>query len=381
MPSIAYVQKSCVLALNNLLSMPTRWNRIVPDRRHSMPPAPQSASQLNVDSLSSALQTLVTNLRIRAGTEDCDMIEVHSANNDSELIYELQSQIELISPSLEAHDATFASSLVSLLSHFDRLSTMQTTSTYSSSKSLTASSWEATDPLDLFGMLKRQLSDLQIERLSQPEFSASIGTPPVLAVEAALIWHRIDSELEAVVAMCKERTENNHKYAMDTLPPHYDSAEYELYETEKLPSYDESGKLTSVDSSKSLHRSPSVTIGRPMDEKMRLDLENVAMAIDRLYLVAPQLHNQRVELKSSKLEQLERASKEDTQTVQAQGKQKERDMRELENMLELLTKASQRSLSNQSVVLEGGLSGFSEKARRKDIAKVCYMYMPLVVPH
>ncbi len=91
------------------------------------------------------------------------------------------------------------------------------------------------------------------------------------------------------------------------------------------------------------------------------------MAIDRLYLVAPQLHNQRVELKSSKREQMEKAR------TQGKGKQKENDVGELENIIKLINKASERSLTDQSVILDGGMKARLEKLRQRDDAKVALL--------
>jgi hypothetical protein len=349
------------MTLNNLLSSPIHWSPIVPDRRHSMPSA-VGTSQLDANS-SSALQTLVTNLRNRTGNGD--MIEVRQASTNKDLINELRTHVENISPSLEPEDAILASSLVSLLSHFDHLSNMQLISSHANTQSQELTSWESAGLSDAFSLLRQQVTDLQLDRLTlQPEILAP-GAPPVLAVEAMLLWNRIDEELENVVAICKERAGDMSRRYQDHLPPQYD---FEDYEAEMPPKYDEAGARSSIDSLKS--RSPHHHMTRPVDEKMRLDLENVAMAIDRLYLVAPQLHNQRVELKSSKLAQLEKASREGKQSPQSRGKQKERDERELENIVDLLAKASERSLNNQSVILEGGLKGMSDKARLKDEAKV-----------
>jgi len=102
---------------------------------------------------------------------------------------------------------------------------------------------------------------------------------------------------------------------------------------------------------------------------MRMDLEAVTMAIDRLYLVAPQLHNQRVELKSSKLAQMEKASREPL--AQSKGKGKEPDIRELENLLGLISKSSERTLRGQSVVLNGSMQTKLERARQRESSKVC----------
>jgi len=364
MPSITYVQKSCIMTLNNVLSMPMRWNPIVPDRRHTIAFASET-SQLDIISPTSALQTLVANLR--NGVGDGEMIEVHPANNDTELINELRTHIENLSPSLDPEDAMLVSSLVSLLSDFDHLSKMQLNTSHPIDQSQNMAAWESLGSSDTFGLLKQRLAELNLERLSlQPEILAP-GAPPVLAVESILLWHRIDEELENVVAMCKERAEKISKHFQDPLPPQYDFGDYQA---EMPPQYDDSGERASIDSTKTRSSYHPVGIpSRQIDEKMRLDLENVAVAIERLYLVAPQLHNQRVELKSSKLAQLEKAEREGDQTPQARGKQRERDARELENILELLAKASERSLHSQSVVLEGSLRISDEVSRRHE-AKV-----------
>ncbi|KAK0480735.1 HECT-like ubiquitin-conjugating enzyme-binding-domain-containing protein [Armillaria novae-zelandiae] len=351
MPSIALVERSCLMTLNNLLSVPTRWNPIVPDRRHSMPSTPHTSTvQGDAESSSSALQTLVSNLRNR----DAGDVMVEVAHTDADLISELKTRVEGISTSLESSDAQLATTLVSLLSHLNRLGSLH--SSPSQSRIVPSNSWHSLESADIFDTLKRQLSDLQIERQRDV---LPVGSPPVLAVESALLWSRIDEELEDVVAMCKERTTGDH------LPPQYDPADYQY----DLPPEYEYGPRTSIDDSKqrpySMHSPTTPTT--PMNEKMRLDFEAVTMAIDRLYMVAPQLHNQRVELKSSKVAQMERARREGSSV--SRGKEKQRDIRELEDIFEMLGKATQRSMKDQSVILEGGMKSRFEKARLRDQAK------------
>jgi hypothetical protein len=225
----------------------------------------------------------------------------------------------------------------------------------------------------MFDTLTRQVSDLQSERLSsQQEFPAP-GVPPVLSVETALLWSRIDEELESVAAICRERTESHElpSFLVDRLPPQYDPADYQF---DTPPEY-EPGTQSPIGEAKT-HAHSSRTSDGPSNEKMRLDLEAVTMAIDRLYIVAPQLHNQRVELKSAKLRQMERASREGARPSGSQsvlsGKQKEdSDIKDLDNIVNLIGQASDRSLKDQSVFLEGGMEARLEKAKLRDIAKVC----------
>ncbi|KAJ7185451.1 HECT-like ubiquitin-conjugating enzyme-binding-domain-containing protein [Mycena filopes] len=291
------------------------------------------------------------------------MVEIQG-NTDAALIQELRNRVDQMSDTLEPSDAHLAGSIVALLSHFNRLSIL-----YSTDQSVRTTPLEDTDeplypPGDLFSTLKRQLSDLQVERQSTQQESLPPNTPPVVAVEKALLWSKIDEDLDTVVAMCKERTER-----FEHQPPQYDVADYE---PDYPPQYDSASIRSSRDDSKSKHNgmhSPTLASG---NEKMRMDLEAVAMAIDRLYLVAPQLHNQRVELKSSKLAQMEKARRQGSSvSAVSRGKQKQKDddTRDLENILELIGKASERTLKDQSVILDGGMKTRLERARQRDVAK------------
>ncbi|KDR80336.1 hypothetical protein GALMADRAFT_242712 [Galerina marginata CBS 339.88] len=371
MPSILYVQKSCLMTLNNLLSGPIGWHPILPDRRHSMPSSAQPAASSGEES--SALQTLVTNLRNHEGNGE--MIETRGdMNSDTDLLHELRIRVESMSSSLSSSDAVLVKALVSLLSDLNRLSEIQANTSLVPSHSLdveTSSILEAPPPIDVFDTLTRQLSDLQIERLSSQAALLAPGASPLVVVETALLWSRIDSELENVVAMCKQRTEALPKFTHDHLPPQYDVADYDL---ENPPDYDMAGRSSFDDSKIKSSHSQQMTSSRQADEKMRLDLESVAMAIDRLYLVAPQLHNQRVELKSTKLAQMEKARREGqvaSTSVQSvgRGKGKERDVRELENLLDMIGRASERTLKSQSVMLDGNMQTRLERAKRRESAK------------
>lgn len=350
------------MALNNLLSVPVRWKTIVPDRRHSMPNSPQSSSQAEEESSSSALHTLVSNLRSRCTEE---MIQASPSESDADLIQELRTRVEEISSSLASSDVELVRVLISLLSHLHRLSVLVNPSS-PSQITPSSSSWNVAEPNDstnLFDNLKRQLSDFQVERLTTRQDVVPRGSKPVLAVEAALLWEQIDQELDRVVSMCKERTD-------------YLSCDPPDYEYDTLPVYDHESRSSIDDydqkSRNQLSQSPVIPGGQ-MSEKRKLDLEAVTMAIDRLYLVAPQLHNQRVELKSTKVAQMEKArSQGSVTTSRSAGKQKERerDVKDLENMLELINKASGRSLTDQSVILNDGMKMRLERARQRDMAKV-----------
>ena len=311
------------------------------------------------------------------------MVESHS---ESDLLKELRMRVESLTDVLDPEDAQLALTIISLLAHFNRLAAIEfTASPLDRGVDVCASRDQVeltgTGSHDLFDTLKRQLSDLQIQRSSQPETS---GGPPVLVVEKALLWSRIDEELEQVVSMCKERTEFLPLFT-DHLPPQYDPADYLM--DEKPPEY-QPASHSPVDDNDSKSRSmPSSSTTALLNEKTRLDLEAVTMAIDRLYMVAPQLHSQRAELRSAKRVQLEKAGRLRGQTLsgalqrpRTASKQKEPEDKELDSLVDLLAKAHGRKLLEQSVVLEGGLDARLEISRLRDTKKVRipHVYQDLV---
>jgi len=259
---------------------------------------------------------------------------------------DLLLRVETISPTLSQTDAALAHALVNLITNLRVLIPSNLTTT-------TITTTTNPPPIDLFDALSRQLSDLQLERLST---TTSEQDP-------SRLWSHIDVDLEKVVALCKQRVASASipKAADDLLPPQYDIGDYD---DESLPEY-EAGPRSSLD------YSPKPAPSHSGDEKLRMDLEAVAMAIERLYIAAPQLHNQRVELKSSKLaelEKLERARVEAATSSSKGGIIRADNNDELEKIVELIGKASERRLRDQSVILDAG--NMLERAKRKESAKV-----------
>jgi ubiquitin-protein ligase E3 D len=103
-----------------------------------------------------------------------------------------------------------------------------------------------------------------------------------------------------------------------------------------------------------------------------MDLDAVTSAIDRLYLVTPQLHNQRVELKQRKVEELERAKHARPKSAEGKGKGKgkNRDTQELDTLLGMIGRASARRLNDQAVVVSEEMRMRMELARQRDAVKV-----------
>ncbi|KAI0821933.1 HECT-like ubiquitin-conjugating enzyme-binding-domain-containing protein [Trametes gibbosa] len=358
-------------------------------------PAISSSSS---SAVSTPLQTLVLNLRAQEPENMTECI-ASDLTDEKSLVRELETRIgRLASTQLSPREGPLARALVTLVAQFQRLAELHPKpprpklATVPRTASWSASPADAVHPLTVGSplvTLQRQLSDLQLERDAHTEQAYSTF-PPVQAVETALLWTRVDQEFERILELCSERLSDSD-VDLDHLPPEYDEGGYngpfgadtELPVYEAGEGYDHyATEKTKGDLARMRSREPmsasSATGG--MSEKMLMDLEAVALAIDRLYLVAPQLHDQRVELKKSKREQMERArmagpslerepAKEKDKIKVRSGKEREQAVGDLEKMVELIGKASERKLVDQSVVLDGGMKARFEQARQRDHEK------------
>lgn len=360
-----------------------------------------SSSSASSSASTAPLQTLVLNLRAQ---EPENMTECLTSDltDEPSLVRELEKRIgRLAATQLSPHDGMLAQSLVSLVAHFQRLAELHPkpprpkaaaaprTASWSASPADTLHHSLSGDPLVT---LQRQLSDLQLERDARDSVDAHPNRPPVQEIETALLWTRVDQEFERILELCSQRPPDVDA-DLDHLPPEYDEGGYTgpFSSDAELPVYepgDHQSGLTAdkakSDFVRSRDREPSsaTTAIGGVGEKMRMDLEAVALAIDRLYLVAPQLHDQRVELKKSKREQLERASlagpSKEKEKIRVRPGKERADAGEFEKMVELIGKASERKLVDQAVVLDGGMRAKLEQAQRRDQEKVEFFRKRLV---
>ncbi|KAI0262536.1 HECT-like ubiquitin-conjugating enzyme-binding-domain-containing protein [Gloeopeniophorella convolvens] len=353
MPSIACVQVSALTTLNDLLDPLGQKGLFVPDRRHSAPAQPSSSRTAPRSPFSpvSALRTLVFNLRDR--NSNTEMMQVASPDDDAALLHELGTHVNALSPSLQPQDAELAHTLVSLLSNLNQISILGVSPVSSPTPTAFWTHDSSTTSFGNLDTLQRQLSELQSHRHAQTDSEAALS--PVVAVEKALLWVRVEENLDTVLRLCRQREEDQEHPGFSD-PPQYGLPEYD---TELPPDYDpDMGSMISDT------KTAVSFAGRPsMDEKMRLDLDAVTTAIDRLYRVAPQLHSQRVELKASKLRELESARM--AQGSVSAGKQRER---ELDHIVDMIGRASERKLVDQTVVL-GDMQTRIERARQRDVQK------------
>lgn len=353
-PSICNVQNSCLMILDDLLSSQLFCGVAVS----------QTCDATSSQSSVSLLHTLVSKLRQLDSGES--MVEIAPAHNDVALLRELQGRVDRLFESSDESssvDNQLAKILVSLLNCLQRLlSARARDPVVVPSSSATPLTSTPANP-NAFDTFKRSLTELQNDR--------NLHTPPqsnpVSVVENALLWSQIDAALEQVMTLCRQRQRTLEPLLPPGLsglyPPDYDLAGSPT--DDDLPAYDSprsSFAYEGKDMKRASFSQERLTSATVQNEKMRLDLEAVTIAIDRLYLVAPQLLDQRVELKASKMAELEKAK----QAGNGKGKQRQGALRELENMVEMIGKASERKLTEQTYIMDGDTKGRQEKARRRE---------------
>lgn len=330
-----------------------------------MPASPYAAEP---SFTATALSILISNLRAQAG--EAEMVEVSSSTDELSLLTELQYRVQRLArtSALSIADSQLATSLVSLLTHLARLSTVEPSALKAFDPVPLHSLEDSDDPYDT---LSRQVNDLQARR---GEASPDAAASSIRAMERTLLWDQIDRDLEAVSKLCQGRMHDPFGDATaipvvrshSPLPPEYDPADYDLPQYEYAKSFEDeqNPKLKPGEPRPSTSQIPGLS------EKMRMDLDAVTNAINRLYLVAPQLHNQRVELKQRKVEELERAKHAPPKSAEGKGKGKHRDAQELDTLLGMIGKASARRMNDQAVVVSDEMRMRMELAQQKDAVKV-----------
>ncbi|CAE6420226.1 unnamed protein product [Rhizoctonia solani] len=399
LPSLLAVEQSSLMALNNLFAgvLPDEnWRPIVPLRRHSLPSLVTSTSQTATLSDSTPLFTLVSNLRL----QNIGDVMIQASDEHNALLCELEQHIERCSELMDIKDARLARLLVTLLQFSSKLATLTPLSaSLSPPGNIALSTSQNLSGEDVYNTLSQQASNIQL-RLQDSKSNGFAQSSSVSAREKAMLWAQVNRVLGEIQTLCHERADPApffspyHSADYDrTLPPEYEHDELEanppLYETPSQPFADfaQEKEKTSLEE-QSIHRgAPSHRESIVSSEKMKLDLDSVMMAIDRLYLVAPQLSNQRVELKSRKLEQMEFARVAgaieklvDTGRLDDQratyrpnsalrkGKQRLEDKQDLEQLMSLIGQAASRTLDSQTVFVDD-MQARIARAKQRDNAK------------
>jgi hypothetical protein len=200
--SMTHVKQSCILTLNNLLSGSAEgeWEPIITTtRRHSMPAANGEPSTQPTPQSIAALQTLISNLRSSDSPEG--MVQISAADDEASLIHELQRRMDSRIPNLPQSDAQLARALVSALAHLARLSHLASAADPQAVGETLQSPLTTQVEDSVYDTLQRQVSDFQSRKFDQQ----TVGSAPATVVETALLWSRIDEDLDSVLRLTRER--------------------------------------------------------------------------------------------------------------------------------------------------------------------------------
>lgn len=356
-------------------------------------PYPQ---RLETEQGNAQLSAVVQSLRSAAGSRSGE-VTVGDGGEEG-LMEELQTSIATIALDLNPLDAQLAISLGLLLSSIQRLLVV------SRPVSARSSPLEFTNDhnANLYATLERELKVLQDNRSqwSDGETSSVVGVArEVELAERECLWGRVDELSEQVKVLCRVRAEeavqqspfDDSQPEPDVEPrkrisetaitglPRYSK---EFDSTHLPPDYvdDHSAtdfkhsrrdSLSSINAVRS-NRNRLSTSGN--SEKMQRDLDSVSTAIERLYIVSPQLANQRVEPDRRKLRErqlaklgnaIERLSSgrlDDQRATASRASEEEPSERrkrvqrqknlELDRLIEQIDRAASRTLADQRVDLK-----------------------------
>ena len=410
----------------------------------------RSGLGLNASDRSTSLADLLQLLKEAASSSTQSNVVVELATNASgksaaiskDSLNDVQTLVQQVSSTwTDIRAQSLARSLASLLSCLDRLNALCTLPSPNTPQRSPIASRSSSSigqlPDTVYDTLKREARLLQDSRpelkqaLSHDSGSSipSSAFREVQQAEAELRWGRLDDLLAEVDALCRKPVEADAEPRASTssvamqpstsastilnyrLSQRKASKEYERsmsdYSISDLPIYSNDGVHTSpqppqyhddgvdVADEKTAHRAepsrPSMS-----DEKMHYELDDLTSAIERLYVVSPQLANQRVhpnrqksrEMQLAKLgSAIERLSKGRLEDQRAQlpvastssvkvNKRRSmnavEDRKELDSLIDSIGKAANRNMANQRVTMSPRQLNLLEGTRKTVLeASVC----------
>ncbi|CAG8582940.1 12095_t:CDS:10 [Ambispora gerdemannii] len=282
------------------------------------------------------------------------------ASSDLIKLAEIQNQLEANSPIIPSDDYSLACTLAALLENLYRIlelvgSPQQHASASSSpssdaitnanchhSNSHTAEEiLQTVNDENLYATLRNEVTNLQ-NRHSDFEYRYSND----VFDERIATWNEIRRLMEVVSSFCRDRLVNDP-------PPKYTTTHTE---------YNERSNLIDPPKYSSLLNNNNNYIGTDKKtdyEKTQQDFDNVLSAIERVYDVAPQLTNQRVELNNRQAKQMSAAIL--TSTIQRLSRGRYEEQRASSNsvvkyqtlnkLVEQINKSASRSFVDQRVEL------------------------------
>lgn len=339
-------------------------------RRSSFSHAPlstnstNSANSCNINRTKSQLLADIAHNATKLGTNgEMQQLEPRRLSSpDIVTIKNIQRQLNSNSPFIPNDDYSLACTLAALLGYLYRILELcepKNSEAYHETDSETDSgnstnsrnSYHANvilpnvlDDKDIYNALHKEVMTLQGR-------GASLSFQKDVADERLAIWNEIDRLMEIVASLCRDRSNTDP-------PPSYSNDSYD---------FDEKGKLTNIDPPK--YSSLNIRVD---NKKTQRDLENVISAIDRVYDVAPQLNDQRVELSNRQKRELTAATLSTAIQKLSRGRLEEQraesstvvKYQTLNHLVDQIGKAAERSFVDQRVELS------PRQARHIEIAKL-----------
>ena len=273
----------------------------------------------------SLLPRLIDRLRLHTAASP-----LRAASGHQFLVEELQARVDSFAAELPAPDAELGRAMGATLACIERLLTISRPPSAPGDATPTVAVPALAAPApgspNVYVRLEREARALQASSSRDAEWPSGLvgAAREVEMAERDLLWGRVDDLSERVGQMCRrraaamaeaeereqreaeERTRQVEQPWSPTLPPTYDTLHHPpayAHDQSDIRSptgsttsdaFDEkAGPSTQTPLAGQSRRSRRVSGAQA--EKMQRDLESVSLAIERLYLVTPQLANQRVE--------------------------------------------------------------------------------------
>lgn len=324
---------------------------------------------------------------------------------------EMTARVTNLSVELSSTDSELARSLASLLTYIERLLIICRPLIDQSTRRPTLTEGDESTSTNVYATLERDARALQSSNREQWSNEIVGAAREVELAERDLLWGRVDDLSERVGELCRIRAtsvaESRAGVAGSSNPTLVMNSENVMASTEHaqsvislvdLPRYSpdrllpsphlppayifnstehRNSKLTSSDNMVPNNPHPDLRNHRSSEhsEKMQRDLDSVAEAIDRLYLVSPQMANQRVEPDRRKLrerqltklgnaiERLSQGRLNDQRAAPIVGEEAAKRVRlakavELDKLIDQINKAASRTFADQRVAIRCALPSF-----------------------
>lgn len=233
-----------------------------------------------------------------------------TATNSSD---ELWHYATLLAPALSQRDGNLILKLCELLNSIDRLlqvcDPIAKSAALSRRQSLSPASNQNMAHDDAYGHLRRGTEAFKAIERTERDLSSSSGSAGLNELrfaEQAVLWVRIDDLIEDVQHLCRSNASNAIARRREPIEKEYEPSIKDGYTADSLPEYtpgetdalppDYIERLQAFADEKAVS---NFSTPKP-NEKDHFELDSITSAIERLYDVAPQLANQRVDGSSRK---------------------------------------------------------------------------------